>query len=509
MSTVLHIGLHQKALLELKSHIQDQDVMFKEVPGEAFREVCKTLQKFDVLLVGENVEHQIQLAQEAYSHDKTISVLLFNDSSNHEKMKQALRFSPFIGPTVQCVSSEAPQRIAPIVEDALQRTKQRRSFTKLKNNALSGQHFAPNVLERVRTDFTSKVLEEAPIGAVLLSDSGIVFSMNNYALGLFGKMEKEVLGTPLAGHFPEKMQDEIKHFLLDGYLSDPKQVFEIVKPGEKQYLEFSVAPIDRTGTSNYKLVIINNITQTVVAQQHTQAHLHELETLNANLARVNADLDTFVYTASHDLKSPILNIEGLISSLEEELGPAKAAVAMELEHIKRSINRFKQTVEDLTEVSRVQKSFGQEAMLVDVAELLEDVKQLLEREIRETGVAIELHCSESIAVLFPKHNLTSILYNLLNNAIKYRSPDRSPHIQVKAWRDGKVFYISVKDNGLGIPKDKRDRVFQLFKRMHSHVVGSGVGLYLVKRIVEYNGGNITVESEEGVGSVFEVQLKEV
>jgi len=508
MPRILHIGLHRKSLRLLQDRLQVEDVVFCQAEGKDLKACCKALHQYEVLLIGEEVDNPIRFAQEAYTHDKNISVLLVNDGSNYAQLKQALQFSPFIGPTVQCISNEVAAGMALIVEDALQRTRQRRSFAKLKTTTLATRQLTPNIQEKVRTDFTTKVLEEAPIGAGLISGSGIVFSMNRYALDLFGKSEKEVLGTPFPTLFPENIAAEVKHFLLDGYLSAPKRVFEIKQIDGLQYLEISVTSVAQEAASNYRLVILNNITSLVIAQQHTQAQVEKLEKLNFDLARVNADLDTFVYTASHDLKSPILNIEGLVASLEEELGPAQAAVAQELEHIKRSIQRFKQTVEDLTEISRVQKSFAQEAVLLDINQVLGEMEQLLEREIRETGASIVLQYSGSPSVFFPKHNLTSILYNLLNNAIKYRAPQRRPHIQVSTWREDNYFCISVKDNGLGIPVDKRERVFQLFKRMHSHVRGSGVGLYLVKRIVENHGGGVTLESEEGVGSVFIVRFKE-
>lgn len=509
MESILHIGLHKETLTLLQENIEVANLTFEEASGESFKQTCKTLQHHRALLIGEEVANPIRFAQDAYAHDKCISILLVNDSANNEKIKQALQFSPFVGPTVQCVSNAIGQRMSPILEDAMQRTIQRRSFAKLKSTSMMEQRFAPNALEKVRADFTTKILEEAPIGAILVSGTGTVFSINNYALVLLTKTEKEVLGTSVNDLFPEELQEEIMQFLLDGYISEPKRVFEVKRAEDSLFLELSVAPIDTRASSNYKLVILNNITPMVVAQQHTQAHLEELERLNTNLARVNADLDTFVYTASHDLKSPILNIEGLVTSLEEELGPARGAVETELEHIKRSIKRFKQTVEGLTEVSRIQKNFEQKASLINIQELLEEVRQLLEQEIEASEALIELAADANHIILFSKRNLTSILYNLIGNAIKYRSPVRKPFICISTWCESGDYCLSVSDNGLGIPSANQKRVFQLFKRMHSHVEGSGVGLYIVNRIVEINGGQITVESKEGIGSTFTIRLKQI
>lgn len=506
--TIVYIGLHETTLELLQKAAHFKAVQFNECFAENYKEVCKSLQEYQAVLIGEEVANPIHIAQDIFACDKNISILLINDSSNHLKIKQALQFSPFVGPTVQCISNAIAQRMAPIVEDAMQRTAQRRSFAKVKRFTVSVQQFEPKALDKVRSDFTTKVLQEAPIGAVLISGTGVVFSINNYALTIFNKSEKEVLGVALSDLFPERIKFEVVNFLLDGHISSEKRIFEINEPEKIQYLELSVAPINLESSSNFKLVLVDNITDSVMAQQRKQSHLEELEKLNLNLSRVNADLDTFIYTASHDLKSPILNIEGLVASLENELGPESKKVEMELEHIKRSIKRFKQTVEELTEVSKIQRNFEQDAHQIDFEAIVDEVMQLLEREIEISGATIKINTDAQPTVRFPKKDLTSVIYNLVSNAIKYRSPSRKPFIQITTWREKGYFCVTLKDNGLGIPEAKRERVFQLFKRMHSHVEGSGVGLYIVKRIVENNGGNITVESEEGVGTSFKLRLKE-
>ncbi|RDC63124.1 sensor histidine kinase [Adhaeribacter pallidiroseus] len=507
MTSILSLGLRETSLDLLQNGMLALDVVFERITENNFPHSCKTLLHYQALLIGEEVANPIRFAQEAYTHDKYISILLIDDSNTHTKIKQALQYSPFIGPTVQCISNEIGQRMAPIVEDAILRTSQRRSFAKIKRTSFSEQGFAPNILEKVRTDFTTKALEEAPIGVILISDTGTIYSINRYALTLFEQSEKNVLGNAVLALFPEETQGKINSFLLDSYLRESKKVVEVKWSESSQYWELSLTPINMNAASNYKLLLLNNITAPVIAQKRTQAHLEELEELNAHLARVNADLDTFVYTASHDLKSPILNIEGLVTSLEEELG-AESTVAMDLAHIKKSIQRFKQTVEDLTAVSRIQKSSEREATLIDMNDLLEEIKQLLEREIIATGANIELNAASGTKFRYPKRDIISIFYNLVSNAIKYHSPFRQPHIQITIRLENGEFHLVVQDNGLGIPVANRERIFQLFKRMHTHVVGSGVGLYIVKKITENNGGQIQVESEEGMGSVFTIRLPE-
>ncbi|WP_266206050.1 sensor histidine kinase [Pontibacter kalidii] len=507
MTEILYTGLYTSTLALLKENLQGVDVTFEEVAEGEVRRMDGNLKKYGVLLVGEEVNNPVRVAQEAYARDKTLSVLLINDERNFVRVKQSLQFSPFVGPTVMCVSSQVQERLVDMVQDAAQRTAQRRSFQKMRKSVATDLDFSLTALEKVPGDYTARVLEEAPIGAALISKYGKVLTINTYAAHLFGKTEREILSGPLLPLFPVQVQPDVEKFVNQETITEQKRVFELPLEAGVKYLEISLAEVDDRNRENFRILIINDITETIRSQQRTQAHLHELEQMNANLKRLNTDLDTFVYTASHDLKSPILNIEGLVELLEGSLGEKRQDVAAELAHIKASVQRFKNTVEDLTEVARIQKSFEQEATLLHVEKMVKEVKELVSFEISAADAVVELDCSAAPQLYFSKRNFKSILYNLISNAIKYKSPDRAPHIGIKTWQEGSDFYLQVKDNGLGIPDSKRQRVFELFKRLHVHVQGTGIGLYIVKRVVQNNGGEIDLQSKVGEGSTFTIRLK--
>ncbi|WP_276496375.1 sensor histidine kinase [Pontibacter litorisediminis] len=507
MAEILYTGLHTSTLALLQKHLQQQGLSFHQVAEGEVRRMDGNLKKYSVLLVGEETNNPVRVAQEAYARDKYLSVLLINDERNFVRVKQSLQFSPFVGPTVMCVSNQVQEGLAGMVQDAVQRTEQRRSFQSLRKAIGPDLDFSVSALEKVRGDYTARVLEEAPIGAALISKYGKVLTINAYAAQLFDKSEREILAGPLLQLFPEQTQPMVQQFVNQEPLSEPKRVFELALESGTKYLEMSLAEVDDRNRENFRILIINDITEATRSQQRTQAHLEELERMNTNLKRLNADLDTFVYTASHDLKSPILNIEGLVELLEDSLGDQKQEVTAELEHIKASVQRFKNTVEDLTEVARIQKSFEQEASLLRVERLVEEVKELISFEVSAADAVVELDASGAPQLYFSKRNFKSILYNLISNAIKYRSPDRTPRICIKTWQQESNFYLQVKDNGLGIPESKKHRVFELFKRLHAHVKGTGIGLYIVKRIVQNNGGDIDLQSTEGQGSTFTIRLK--
>ena len=235
----------------------------------------------------------------------------------------------------------------------------------------------------------------------------------------------------------------------------------------------------------------------------------ELRDNNEQLTRANVDLDNFIYTASHDLKAPISNIEGLLDALLSELPPATAAspeVQPILALMEDSVNRFKRTIEHLTEVSKLQKEHGRPTEPVDLAAVIRDVCLDLEPLIQSTGAELVVDVAAAPMVLFAEKNLRSVVFNLLSNALKYRAPGRPPHVRLRAWPEGALVVLEVQDNGLGFDATHQARLFGLFQRFHDHVEGSGVGLYMVKRMLENAGGRIEARSEVGSGSTFRVHF---
>lgn len=235
----------------------------------------------------------------------------------------------------------------------------------------------------------------------------------------------------------------------------------------------------------------------------------ELQGKNTQLTRINADLDNFIYTASHDLKVPIVNLEGLLILLNKKLQeklPEKEQNLLEMMHT--SIERFKKTIQDLSDVTKMQKDLDEEeAELIKLPEVFEDVQKDIEQLIQENRARID--CSFHVRELaFDRKNMRSILYNFLTNAIKYRSPERDPEILIKTTRAKNGILLSISDNGEGIPENQYEKIFSLFKRLNKNVEGSGMGLYIVKRIIDNNGGNIKIKSEPGKGTTFNIYLQD-
>lgn len=225
---------------------------------------------------------------------------------------------------------------------------------------------------------------------------------------------------------------------------------------------------------------------------------------NAELVRINADLDNFVYCASHDLKSPVTNAEGLLTVLKEELASANPEVQFLIEKLEQSVVQMHRTIHELTDVSKVQPSADDEQEKIAFAEVYAEVYNDLSDEINKAEVTIHTHFEEQPEVWFSHKHLKSVMYNLISNAIKYRSPDRAPLISISTSDKGNFIVLSITDNGIGIDLQKhKKKIFSLFKRLNDNVEGSGVGLFIVKRIMGINLGKIEVESKVGEGSTFQ------
>lgn len=234
-----------------------------------------------------------------------------------------------------------------------------------------------------------------------------------------------------------------------------------------------------------------------------------LNTQNIELTRINNDLDNFVYTASHDLKAPVLNIEGLVYALNNAIKENKPErINQVIEMITGSVGKFKETIQALTEVAKTNKNIEDEIVSIDLRELLEDIQFSISDLIKDSGARIITNLEFS-ALKFSKVNMKSILINLITNAIKYRSLFQAPVIRISSKKEADKKIITIADNGLGIPEKAIGKIFTMFKRHHTHIEGTGIGLYLVKRIVENNGGSIAVESELDIGTTFTITLPDL
>jgi signal transduction histidine kinase len=235
----------------------------------------------------------------------------------------------------------------------------------------------------------------------------------------------------------------------------------------------------------------------------------ELTYANQRLARTNADLDNFVYAASHDLKQPVNNLRGLFEELRQSATFHDPTAPLMWRLADDSLRVLATTIADLATVVQIERSPTQEiAEEVPLADAAAEAIQTLHAQILANEAVISTDFSAVPTVRSVPSNLRTILLNLLANALKYRHPARPPQVQLRTRMAAGHAVLEVQDNGLGIDLERHGaELFQLFRRFHPDAApGTGVGLFLVNRLVQAQGGHIEVASQPDHGTTFSVFL---
>lgn len=291
----------------------------------------------------------------------------------------------------------------------------------------------------------------------------------------------------------ETIAKDIKQVIADGSIITK----EIETDNGKWYQIMTMPYIQQADNKrNGAIITFNDITELKKTQL-------ELDKKNESLLRINADLDNFVHTASHDLLAPLANIEMSIDMMNQIHITDPKLIAF-LNIINSSIKKFRALVSDIATIGKLESGML-EIEMIDIDEIINNIEWSLEDKIKSSGAVINRDF-EVKQILFSRKNLRSILYNLISNGIKFKS-DRPPVINIHTAKDGDNVMLSVQDNGIGISSEELDKIFDIYGRLHYEVEGHGIGLYLAKKIVHAANGNIVVESKVGKGSKFTILLK--
>jgi PAS domain S-box-containing protein len=277
--------------------------------------------------------------------------------------------------------------------------------------------------------------------------------------------------------------------------SEQKSYFQFrhrLASGEIRYVEVYSTPMDLYG-KRVLYSIVHDITDKHRAQEE--------------LVRSNADLEKFAYVASHDLQEPLRNVASCLQMLERKYKSELDADADRyIEYAVEGAVRMKALIRDLLAYSRIGAQ-RKPLELIDCEQVLDQAVKSLRSAIIEAGATVT-H-GPLPTVLGDASQLLQVLQNLIQNAVKFRR-DEPPQIHVSAGKINNDWIFSVKDNGIGIESQYLDRIFVIFQRLHkrSRYDGTGMGLAIVKKVVERHGGRIWAESEPGVGTTFNFTIPE-
>ncbi|TKC10531.1 ATP-binding protein [Pedobacter polaris] len=219
-----------------------------------------------------------------------------------------------------------------------------------------------------------------------------------------------------------------------------------------------------------------------------------------------AEHEILLDTISHDIKTPLTSLGLTIEMLRKIPEKGMEKFPMLLEKVENSLVKMKDIIHDLTESRQSEHRYKAVEELLDFEHILEDVRLTLAQQIWESGAVIECEVCHS-EIVFVRRKLRSVVYNLVSNSIKYRVAGRVPKISINVALEDVFTVITITDNSRGIAEADLEKIFTKYERISSDVEGTGIGLYLVREIVNLAGGKITVESEIGKGSTFKVYLK--
>jgi signal transduction histidine kinase len=231
----------------------------------------------------------------------------------------------------------------------------------------------------------------------------------------------------------------------------------------------------------------------------------KLEALLSELAAKNVEMESFVYTVSHDLKTPIVTIEGFIGALREDFADRLSDSGEQyLQYMSDAARKMEVLISDLLNLSRIGR-VTEAKETFSLGDLVQEALEILRPQL--DGRGIQVHVQSDLPVVYgERKRISQVVDNLLSNAIKYVGKDNpSPSIEVGCQEQGGETVFFVRDNGIGIEERYFGKIFQIFERLPAAkqtIDGTGIGLTIVKRIVELHGGKIWLESELGKGTDF-------
>lgn len=227
---------------------------------------------------------------------------------------------------------------------------------------------------------------------------------------------------------------------------------------------------------------------------------------NAELIKINKELDSFVYSVSHNLRAPLMSVLGLVNLVQLESKKGDATLDDYFEMMQNSIHKLDETLKEILDYSRNARS-ALHLSQVDIKKLIEDSFERMKYMEGSATVRKAIHIDYSLPFYTDAHRLSIILNNLVSNAIKYRDETKDEHVlEVNANITEASLELVVFDNGIGIPDAYLPRIFDMFFRATEKSDGAGLGLYIVRETVEKLNGTISVHSIVGEGATFRITL---
>ncbi len=342
----------------------------------------------------------------------------------------------------------------------------------------------------------------APVGYLVLSEKGSILEANLRAATLFG--------TPRAGLLNSALTSLIVPEDQDIYYRHSHQLF---KTGEPQVCELRMAnrgsvpfwarmeasTVDSPDGVPLCRAVLSDITERKRAEE-------EISQKTKALQQINEELTHFTYAVSHDLRSPLLTIQFFLGQLGQDIGGnITELIEKDLGYLRTAADKVSRLLDELLELSHIGRQMRAPTE-VSLQEAVREALDLVAGRIVKRGVAVKV-TREPIQLTGDRPRLVEIFQNLVDNAAKYMGDQPAPSVEIGVDEVGGETVLFVRDNGIGIDPQYQPKIFGPFEKLNPGSEGAGLGLALVKRIVEVHGGRIWLESEgSGRGSTFRFTL---
>jgi PAS domain S-box-containing protein len=362
--------------------------------------------------------------------------------------------------------------------------------------------------------YTRELIEVSLDPLVTISSKGKITDVNCATEKLTGYPRAKLIGTRFSEYFTDSRKAD------QGYLQVLREGHVYDYPLQIRHRDGTVTPVlynasvyhNAKGNIAGVFAAARDITERKKVEEELRKNEKRLKDLLAEVAAKNEELDSFVYRISHDLKTPVVTIDGFVGALREDFGDVLLEDGEKyLRYISDAARKMEILINDLLVLSRIGR-LSRKKTKFPFARLVEDAVKALQPHINARGIMVNIQ--KDLPVIYgERKRLARAVDNLLTNAIKYIGKENpSPHIEIGVEKQNSQKVFFVRDNGIGIERKDFDKIFQVFHRLPSATKqvkeGTGVGLTIVKRIIEHHGGKIWLISEPEKGTTFYFTLKD-
>ncbi|WP_405411645.1 PAS domain S-box protein [Maribacter sp. Asnod1-A12] len=358
---------------------------------------------------------------------------------------------------------------------------------------------AEQALKESQEKFT-KAFETNLMGMIILDDQRRVIEANKMVYSLLKTTKKKLIGKTIL-ESKELIVNENERQRLwnklnkEGEIVNEEYRIEL-KNGDKKTLLISMAPLNEEGKKSFLINLVDD-SKRKEAEKNLENQYYELQ-------KTNSELDSFVYSASHELRAPLSSVLGLIQLIKmEEINPK---LFQHLNMMEKSIDRLDSFIKDIIEYSR-NKHIDLKLELIDFTTLINHSLESLWYLENINNIKVQININDNVKFVSDSKRISVLMNNFISNAIKYHDLNKTtPSIWITVKTTKKEAVIVIKDNGVGMAKDQVERIFEMFYRVSSKVMGSGIGLYIVKEVILKLKGTIKVTSKFGEGSTFTLTI---